>query len=108
MIYVESDGVNGDEVSENTMFFHGSVAQLVRAPSLYLGGPWFDSKRTHHMTYTICMFFLPAICFVLGISFLLFARQHHYEKHIVGLAVSLLFGALGTGIITFFALHALT
>lgn len=25
----------------------GCVAQLVRAPSLYLGGPWFESRRTH-------------------------------------------------------------
>ena len=27
---------------------YGCVAQLVRAPSLYLGGPWFESMHTHH------------------------------------------------------------
>lgn len=26
---------------------HASIAQLVRAPSLYLGGPWFESKYSH-------------------------------------------------------------
>src|SRR3989338_17613 len=36
----------------------GSVAQLVRAPSLYLGGPWFESKQTHHLSLSYAILHL--------------------------------------------------
>ena len=31
------------------IIFDGPVAQLVRAQSLYLCGPWFESKRAYHV-----------------------------------------------------------
>ncbi len=58
------------------------------------------------MTYTIPMFFLPAICFVLGVFFVVFGQRHH-EGKIVAFGFVLFVAALGTGLITFFALNTL-
>jgi hypothetical protein len=52
------------------------------------------------------MFFLPAICLVLGIFFIVTAR-HHHSTPMQGLGICLIVAALGTGLITFFALNTL-
>lgn len=39
--------------------FYGRVAQLVRARSLYLRGPWFEPRHAHHsMTFLLIGIFL--------------------------------------------------
>lgn len=58
------------------------------------------------MTYTKSMFFLPVICLILGIFFYVVGRRHH-EQRMTALGVCLVFAALGTGLITFFALNSL-
>jgi hypothetical protein len=52
------------------------------------------------------MFFLPAICLVLGIFFFVAGRRQHSQP-MSGLGLCLMFAAFGTGVITFFALTAL-
>ena len=32
---------------------NGGIAQSVRAPSLYLGGPWFESRSPYHLLLTL-------------------------------------------------------
>gem|GEM_PF-6365950 len=52
------------------------------------------------------MFFLPVICVVLGIGFFIQGRRHH-SPPMVGLGWCFVLAALGTGLITFFALNTL-
>ena len=59
------------------------------------------------LTYTVSMFFLPAICLGLGVFFIVMGR-HHHSQPMSGLGVCLIIGAVGTGLITFFALNTLT
>lgn len=44
----------------------GTVAQLVRAPSLYLGGRWFESIPSHHATLRLSR---RVLLFVLEVPF---------------------------------------
>gem|GEM_PF-4243952 len=80
----------------------GSVAQLVRAPSLYLGGPWFEPRRIHQNI----MIFIPFLTLFLAVFFaILGSRQENqlFKTFAVVLAIS----AIGASIVVYLAYSAL-
>lgn len=58
------------------------------------------------MTYTILMFFLPVICFGLGVAFLVWGLRIH-EQRIIAFGICLFIASASTALITFFALNTL-
>ncbi len=85
------------------VFSLGSVAQLVRAPSLYLGGPWFEPRRTHQ---NYSMMFVPFGILLVATGLYVVGKKHHHEMFI-NLAAVLAIAAIGTGIVTFLALSSI-
>lgn len=82
----------------------GSVAQLVRAPSLYLGVRWFESIQTHH---GIPMYFIVGFLLFLSIVFGIMALRSHHGDEYKFLAICFFMAALGSGLVTFFAMQAI-
>ncbi len=52
------------------------------------------------------MYFLPAICFVLGVGFFVMGRKHH-EQRMTAFAICLFLASFGTGLILFLVANTL-
>lgn len=80
---------------------YGPVAQLVRAPSLYLGGPWFDPRQAYQP-----MYFIPPLLLFLAVIFGIMGRQHHNHEF-TGLSYIFFLAAFGAAAVLFLALSAI-
>lgn len=56
------------------------VAQLVRAPSLYLGGPWFKSRQAHTEAYSFPKERMPYVYIYLGGPWFESKKAHRMEE----------------------------
>lgn len=87
--------------------FNGSVAQPVRAPSLYLGGRWFESIQTHQELSAVAeyMLFVTIFLAILALVFIGYGARGS-NKDMITLGVVFLIAAAGAGLITYFAFSA--
>ncbi len=77
---------------------------MVRAPSLYLGGPWFESRQAYQTgtMKAFPMMFLPIIC--LALAGFVAAWAHHEQSHpLYMVSFALLVAALVTAFMSYLA-----
>lgn len=77
---------------------YGPVAQLVRAPSLYLGGRWFESNRA----YQSIMMYVSFLLFCVA-AFFAFLGFKNGDRMSTNFALCLFMAAMGTAMVSFFS-----